>query len=171
MSTLPISIDTLAQVRETIYMSFFWRKSGENVCLGLFDAFSGQSHYASTEDEAFKAAEKFVNEAYRFNSIACIAYFNGLHYNSNKEPEAWDCDIQAMHNMRRKRLTLVQLYKTIQCIDYNTDVKGYFTPQQYQAWDRRLEYEAFMHQLQRMERRLAAHIISELDEYKAAAWG
>lgn len=169
MSTLPLSIDILAEARETIYCSYFWTQSDKDYCLGLFDAFLGtQSHRYITEKEALSAAETFVNRAYIFN---CIAYFKGAHDNSHKEPEAWDCAIRVMHNTHKRRVSLVQLYKTIQCIDYNTDAEGWFTPRKYENWDRRLDYEAFKKQLNRIEMCLASHIIGQLGEYKSATWG
>lgn len=168
MSTMPISLNALAAVRETIYLSYFWSVQEDEKPLGLFDAFLGtQSHRYVNENEALAAAETFVNRAYIFN---CIAYFKGAHDKSNKEPAEWGCTIEALKNTHKKRLSIVQLYKTVQCIDYNTDAEGWFTPEKYKQWDRRLDYEAFKKMLARLQTFLSAFIIARLDEYKAAKW-
>ena len=64
----------------------------------------------------------------------------------------------------------MQLYKTLQMIDYNTDAKGWLTDTEYENWARKKEYENFKETLKRITKYLADFLVSRTEEYKKAAW-
>lgn len=168
MSTLPISLNALAAVRDTLIASFYWRENDENHCSYLFDVFANRpSHNYVTESEAKGMVENFVNLAYIFNAIS---YFKGEQAKTNEEPDEWGCALEALKSTRGKTMTLVQLFKTIQCIDYNTDVESWLQPGEYYNWKRKYIFEEFNKTIMRINVCLGNHIIGQTEEYKAAKW-
>ncbi len=164
MSTLPLSIDRLAEVRETLKMSQFWSLNGKEFPLGLAEVLlGGESRRA---DKIENAASEFVHLAYIFN---CHGYFKGKKVND--EPLAWSDALRVIDTTDRRRLGICQFLKSLQCIDYNTDVEGWLTQEQYENWGRREQYEKFKKTLDGMINYLALHIIHfDSEEYKAAKW-
>lgn len=64
----------------------------------------------------------------------------------------------------------MQLYKTLQMIDYNTDANGWLTDSEYENWSRRIEFENFKETLKRIKSFLADFLVSRTEEYEKAAW-
>ncbi len=166
MSCIPVNIDSLVDVREMLYYSAGWREQTDNKPLQLWLALTGDYDKRS---ETAKIAVDFVEKAYIFNAIEC---FCGKHAKSNTEPEQWNDALQAMKNVRRyKLIPIMQLFKSLQFIDYNTDVAGWLTPEEYENWSRKDEYEQFKDTCARLRKFLAEFIVSRLPEYQAAKWG
>ncbi len=135
----------------------------------LYDAFSGDRSFPHAYDyETVEAkASEFVHLAYIFN---CHEYFKGKKVNG--EPLAWGDALRAIDITKRKRLKICQLLKSLQCIRYNTDVRGWLTDEQYEKWERKEHYEKFHETLQRMIHFLALHILGyDSEDYKNAKWG
>lgn len=168
MSTMPISLNALAAVRETLISSYYWRVNDDNHCAHLFDAFCGsQSHEYLDQSTAFGMVEDFVSKAWIYNAIA---YFKGKQAKSNEEPAEWNCALEALKSTNEKKMTLMQFYKTALCVDYNTDVDGWLLPDVYENWKRKDDYRKFKKTLARIMGCLSEYIICRTPEYKAAKW-
>lgn len=167
MSTLPLSIDSLAQVRETLQMSQHWHTNEKEYPCGLVAIFMNDAFPREEKVNAF--ASHFVHQAYIFNAIA---YFKGEHAKGKTEPSQWNDGLRAIDMTNAKRMGICQFLKSLQCIDYNTDVRGWLTDEQYEKWERKEQYEKFHDTLQRMIHFLALHILDyDSEEYKNAKWG
>lgn len=165
MSTMAISPKALASVRETLCVSVYWRQMDKDTPFGLQFAFSGSYHM--TEDEMRKLADEFVFMAHVFNETE---YCKGQQAKGNYYPVEFGLWKRMTENMNARRLSSVQLYKTLQMIDYNTDAIGWLTEEERQNWCMKDEFAKFKETTRRMIACLSAHIISFLDEYKEAKW-
>ena len=160
MSCMDISIKALAGVRETLKSSLYWREQSDEKPLVLGSVLR---NYRINE----KAIDNFVENAFIFNSIE---YFKGEQARNNAEPKEWGDFIYCLRNCDSERLKIVQFYKTIQMIDYNTDPKGWLSQEQYDNWCRKSEFEKFKEILHKIEHCVASFLVSRLDEYKKAEW-
>lgn len=167
MSCMAISMKALAGVRETLVCSFFWTQQSDENPLGLFEAFSGTYRRYASLPVTKQQAKEFVEKAFIFNSIE---YFKGEQAKTNSEPVEWGDYLFCLENYDSKRLSIMQLYKTLQMIDYNTEAKGWLTDSEYENWSRRVEYESFKEKLNKVRNYLARFIVSRLDKYKEAEW-
>lgn len=169
MSTLPLSIDNLANVRETLWLSQWWASDSNTKerPIMLISNFTGQ--HRNTPTKVGESVKEFVHLAYIFN---CIAYFKGEHAKGKTEPLQWNDGLRAIDMTNAERMGICQFLKTLQCIDYNTDVRGWLTDEQYEKWERKEQYEKFHDTLLRMIHFLALHILDyDSEEYKNAKWG
>lgn len=165
MSCMAISMKALAGVRETLRSSLYWNEQRDETPIGLKYVFTG-THYPSEKLTEIQAKE-FVEKAFIFNSIE---YFKGEQAKTNSEPIEWGDYLFCLKNYDGKRLSIMQLYKTLQMIDYNTEAKGWLTDSEYENWSRRVEYESFKEELKKVKNYLAQFIVSRLDKYKEAEW-
>ena len=166
MSCMPISFEALAAVRETLVSSYHWKEQTDNKPLGLHHAFTGSYGWNLTHTRTM--AQKFVECAYVFNYIE---YFKGEPARTNSEPIEWGralCHI-AKCNPSRK-MSIMQLYKTMQMIDYNTDALGWMTENERDSWTRLDDYKTFKQTIRRTISFLAEFIVSRLDDYMEAEW-
>lgn len=167
MSTLPLSIDTLAQVRETMCSATFWREHTKETPLWFCESFMGPTgYYKHDEKNVREKANEFVHLAWIFNAVA---YHRGEF--TDFEPIDWGCALHAIDITKQKRIGICQLVKTLQCIEYNTDAKGWMRPEFYNTWPRKEQYEKFHKILHEMIFVLLSHIVSYDAEYSAAKWG
>lgn len=167
MSCMAISIKALAGVRETLISSIYWREQSDETPLGLCKAFTGSDRFTVSETITRIQAQEFCEKAFIFNSIE---YFKGEQARTNSEPIEWEDFIFCLKNYDSKRLSIMQLYKTLQMIDYNTDADGWLTSSEYENWTRRFEYENFKEDLKTVENYLASFIVGRLKEYEDAEW-
>lgn len=165
MSCMAISIKALAGVRETLVSSFYWHEQTSERPLSLIHAFTGTS--CASEVLTKKQAQEFCEKTFIFNSIE---YFKGEQARTNSEPVEWGDFIFCLKNYDSKRLSIMQLYKTLQMIDYNTEAKGWLTSSEYENWARRIEYENFKENLKTVKNCLASFIVGRLKEYEDAEW-
>ena len=165
MSCMAISMKALAGVRETLRSSYYWNEQRDETPISLKYVFTG-THYPSDKLTEIQAKE-FVEKAFIFNSIE---YFKGEQARENSEPIEWGEYCFCLARCDSKRLSVMQLYKTLQMIDYNTDAKGWLTAAEYENWARKREYENFKETLKRITNYLAGFIVSRTEEYEKAAW-
>ena len=158
MSTLTISMQTLANVRETISAHAF---VVEKLVPGTL-SISQKRKYASD------AAKSFVELALLFNYME---YFKGEQARNNAEPVEWGCAVLALDLMQGEKLTDVELVKSLDCIEYNTSVESFLNTDEYMRWSRRFEFENFQTVIRGMREILYLHIVSHLPEYENAKWG
>lgn len=165
MSCMAISMKALAGVRETLRSSIYWNEQRDETPINLKYVFTGTHHPSEKLTEI--QAKEFVEKAFIFNSIE---YFKGEQARTNSEPVEWGDFIFCLKNYDSKRLSIMQLYKTLQMIDYNTEAKGWLTSSEYENWARRIEYENFKENLKTVKNCLASFIVGRLKEYEDAEW-
>lgn len=119
-------------------------------------------------EQVSKAAADFVAAAMVFN---LEEYECGKYAKMNAEPVDYKHFIKLLKFTEGKPISKAQLVKTLQCIKYNTSVKGWLTPNEYNRWARRDEYKKFHKTLDRLIGALLADLVDQLDSYKAAVWG
>ena len=165
MSCMTISMKALAGVRETLISSVYWREQYDENPLTLAHAFSGCYHPSPELTEI--QAREFVEKAFVYN---CIEYFKGEQARNNAEPIEWSDYFRCLKNYKSKRLSIIQLYKTLQMIDYNTDASGWLEKEEYENWSRKIEFENFKDTLHKVIHSLAEFLVSRTEAYKAAEW-
>lgn len=168
MSCMPISIKALAGVRETLSRSFYWKEATDEKPIFLKSAFAGAFAGNCVGEKNFNdLCSEFVEQAFIFNSIE---YYKGKQARINAEPKEWRDFIFCLKNYDSERLSVMQLYKTLQMIDYNTEPKGWMNKDEYNNWSRKEEFENFKKTLGRIISCLASHIIARTEAYEKAVW-
>jgi len=163
MSCIQISFETLAGVRETIESSLFWTSDYQETPLCIFSVFfPNSSRFNIAENRVKEKASEFVTLALSFNTIQL---------ERGKTPNYLPELQQALAEFNGKRPNIMQFYKSMQFIDYNTDVRGQMTDKEYQAWPMREQYEKFHETCERVCNRLAERFVSKMPEYENAEWG
>lgn len=169
MSTMIINIQSLANVRASLAKSFVWREDSDMTPLCLFEAFMPKtSRFMVKREQASKAAGDFVAAAMIFN---LEEYECGEFAKMNAEPVDYGYYFKTLKRTEGKPIGKAQLVKTLQCIKYNTSVKGWLTDGEYNQWSRRIEYIKFHKTLDRLIGALLADLVGQLDSYKTAVWG
>lgn len=169
MSTMVINIQSLANVRASLAKSFVWREDSDTTPLCLFEAFMPKtSRFMVKREQVSKAAGDFVAAAMIFN---LEEYERGKYAKMNAEPVDYGYYFKTLKRTQGKPIGKAQLVKTLQCIKYNTSVKGWLTPSEYNQWTRRDEYKEFHKTLDRIIGALLADLVDQLDSYKTAVWG
>ena len=169
MSTMIINIQSLANVRSSLAKSFIWREDSDTTPLCVFGAFvPNASRFMVKRVKMSQAALDFVTLALVFN----LEEYNGGKYAKiNAEPVDYKHYIETLKFTKGQPLGKAQLVKTLQCIKYNTSVKGWLTDGEYSQWSRRVEYIKFHKTLDRLIGALLADLVGQLDSYKTAVWG
>ena len=163
MSCIQISFETLAGVRETIEASKLWRDDYPETPCCLFNAFFPRSsRFDISENRVKETAAEFVTLALAFNTIE-------LH--KGETPYYLPELQQALAEFNGKRPNIMQFYKSLQFIGYNTDVRGHLTDEEYQAWPMREQYEKFHDTCERVCNMLAENFVRKMPEYENAKWG
>ena len=162
---MAISMKALAGVRETLCSSIYWNEERDETPISLKYVFTGTYHPSEKLTEI--QAKEFVEKAFTFNSIE---YFKGEHAKTNSEPVGWGDYFVCLSRFNSKRLSVMQLYKTLQMIDYNTDAKGWLTQEEYENWARKDEYEVFKSNIKDLTNFLAEFLVSRTQAYKDAEW-
>jgi len=163
MSCIQISFETLAGVRETIEASLFWTSDYQETPLCIFsEFFPNSSRFNIAGNRVKEKASEFVTLALSFNTIQL---------ERGKTPDYLPELQQALAEFNGKRPNIMQFYKSMQFIDYNTDVRGQMTDKEYQAWPMREQYEKFHETCERVCNRLAERFVSKMPEYENAEWG
>jgi hypothetical protein len=162
---MAISMKALAGVRETLRSSIYWNEERDETPISLKYVFTGTYHPSEKLTEI--QAKEFVEKAFTFNSIE---YFKGEHAKTNSEPIEWGDYFVCLSRFNSKRLSVMQLYKTLQMIDYNTDAKGWLTQEEYENWARKDEYEVFKSNIKDLTNFLAEFLVSRTQAYKDAEW-
>lgn len=169
MSTMIISIQSLANVRASLAKSFVWHEDSDTTPLCVFDAFiPNASRFQAKREKMSQAALDFVTLALVFN---LEEYSGGKYAKINAEPVDYKHFIKSLKFTTGKPISKAQLVKTLQCIKYNTSVKGWLTDGEYNQWTRRVEYIKFHKTLDRLIGALLADLVDQLDSYKTAVWG
>lgn len=169
MSTMIINIQSLANVRASLAKSFVWREDSDMTPLCVFDAFiPNGSRFQVKREKMSQAALDFVTLALVFN---LEEYSGGKYAKINAEPVDYKHFIKLLKFTKGRPIGKAQLVKTLQCIKYNTSVKGWLTDGEYNQWLRRIEYIKFHKTLDRLIGALLADLVGQLDSYKTAVWG
>lgn len=161
MSCLQISDRALAGVSTTIISASFWREQTEGQPLSFYHYITGE--YSNTEERAKDCAKTFVYFSMLFNYME-------LEGGELKSTDVFNADLERVWNKVQDRLSVMQLLKTLQMIDYNTDVKGQMEQEQYDNWSLKSEYESYKKHLDETISYLAEFIVSRMPEYRAAKW-
>lgn len=168
MSTMILSIQSLANVRDALAASYFWKEDGDYTPLCLFGAFMpNENRFTVKQEQVKKMADEFVRLAYIFN---VEEIFKGRFAKKGCEPVALGAELYDLKNQQGKRLSSVQLLKTLQFIEYNTHAKGWLTDAEFNGWSRRDEYIDFHNKINAIIYALMDSIISKTKEYKDAKW-
>ena len=169
MSTMIISIKSLANVRASLAKSFVWREDSDMTPLCLFEAFMPKtSRFMVKREQVSKAAGDFVAAAMIFN---LEEYECGKFAKMNAEPVDYGYYFKTLKRTKGEPLGKVQLLKTLEFISYNTLVKGWLTGDEFNQWSRRDEYKKFHKTIDRLIHALLHDLVSKTEEYKAAVWG
>lgn len=169
MSTMIISIQSLANVRASLAKSFIWREDSDTTPLCVFSAFMpNASRFMVKREQVSKAAADFVRLAMVFN---LEEYERGKYAKTNAEPVDYGYYFKTLNRTKGEPLGKVQLLKTLEFISYNTLVKGWLTGDEFNQWSRRDEYKKFHKTIDRLIHALLHNLVSKTEEYKAAVWG
>ena len=117
--------------------------------------FSGNSIYDI--ERLNDKIRQWITEAYRFNQLA---------YNYRYKVQEPVLEYEAG---TAKKITLIECYKLLQCIIYNSDVDSYMEPADYEQ-QHKAEHEAWRETGRALLRFMASHIVEHLDDYQAASW-
>lgn len=163
MSCIQISFETLAGVRETIEATRFWRDDYPDTPCCLFDAFfPNQSIFSITENRVKETAAEFVALALAFNTIE-------LHH--GETPYFLPQLQQALAEFHGKRPNIMQFFKSMMFISYNTSAAGWINENEYKSWPMREQYEKFHKTCDRVIKALAVDFVSRTTEFENAKWG
>lgn len=157
MSCMQISMKAIASVRDTIIASYY---RGDNLYFNLLGFFG-------TEEDVKSYAKRFAEDIYIFNDIE---RGKSELAKRNEKPDYWQLYLDALNEHHGNRLEDVQLFKTLMCIEYNTDVVCNLTSKEYLDWELKNEYELFTGWLKKLMSSLAVRIICEMPEFKKAQW-
>lgn len=118
--------------------------------------FSGNDIYQI--EKYNNAVTAWIAESFRFNQIAYMYRYNRhdeflLDYQTALEP---------------KSITLVQCYKFLQCIIYNSDIDSYMESANFERF--KPEFEAWQAQGIKLLHFIASHIVEHSDDYNEAKW-
>lgn len=127
-------------------------------CLGVSDLRTPMSI-----DNMFKAIDDFVREAYYWN---CASYELRYHKDCVPTDEEWNC----ICNMG-KIVSKAQLFKTLSCIDYNSDIRDYMGDDEYWRCHWREDFENWRVKLNNLIRAVAESIAWERCDEEGCEWG
>lgn len=112
--------------------------------------------------------QEFTLLLYKYNWIAVDRY-NGQRTWNEDEENAFRNAINS--NYDGNEVNIFQALKTLQCFEYNiADIDGYELTYWLTQYEK-AEYEKVKRCLSGLIGILSGHIISQMDEYKSAAWG
>lgn len=114
-------------------------------------------------DMMFDAIDKFVRECYKWN---CKAF--SMRYDEECEPT--DAEWKNICNLGNV-VSKAQLFKTLACIDYNSDCDGIVGSKVYETCEWREEFEKFRKTLDRLRSDVAESIARELADKEGCEWG
>ena len=163
MSCMTISKEALIGVRETLNDSLNWKERSDEQITSLPFVFSKNRKNAEKFEEE---TQKFITDAFIFNQFELTKGDKEVNENLG-----W-CEkyIQCLRKEEGKRMTIIQFLKTLQMIDYNTDVRGWIEDEEYETWRLRKDYENFKMKINELISHIAQFIVSNLPEYNNAKW-
>lgn len=163
MSCMTISKEALIGVRETLNDSLNWKERSDEQITSLPFVFSKNRKNAEKFEEE---TQKFITDAFIFNQFELTKGDEEVNENLG-----W-CEkyIQYLRKEEGKRMTIIQFLKTLQMIDYNTDVRGWIKDEEYETWRLRKDYENFKMKINELISHIAQFIVSNLPEYNNAKW-
>lgn len=163
MSCITISKEALIGVRETLNDSLNWKETTKDQTPELSFIFSKNRNDVKKFEEE---TQKFITDAFIFNQFELTKGDKEVNENLG-----W-CEkyIQDLKEQEGNRITLIQFFKTLQMIDYNTDARGWIEDKEYETWARRKEYENFKTKINELISHVAQFIVARLQEYDDAKW-
>ncbi len=163
MSCMTISKEALIGVRETLNDALNWKERSDEQITSLPFVFSKNRKNAEKFEEE---TQKFITDAFIFNQFELTKGDEEVNENLG-----W-CEkyIQYLRKEEGKRMTIIQFLKTLQMIDYNTDVRGWIKDEEYETWRLRKDYENFKMKINELISHIAQFIVSNLPEYNNAKW-
>lgn len=163
MSCITISKEALIGVRETLNNSLNWKETTKEQMPKLSFIFSKNRNDVKKFEEE---TQKFMTDAFIFNQFELTKGDKEVNENLG-----W-CEKYLLYLRKQEgnRMTLIQFFKTLQMIDYNTDARGWIEDKEYETWARRKEYENFKTKINELISHIAQFIVANLPEYANAKW-
>lgn len=164
MSCITISKEALIGVRETLNDSLNWKKVSDEQMRSLPFVFSNK--HRKDKEKFEEETQKFITDAFIFNQFELTKGDKEV----NENLGWYEKYIQDLKEQEGNRMTLIQFFKTLQMIDYNTDARGWIDDKEYETWARRKEYENFKTKINELISHVAQFIVARLQEYDDAKW-
>lgn len=160
---MTISKEALIGVRETLNDSLNWEETTKEQMSELSFIFSKNRNDVKKFEEE---TQKFMTDAFIFNQFELTKGDKEVNENLG-----W-CEkyIQYLRKQEGNRMTLIQFFKTLQMIDYNTDARGWIEDEEYETWTMRKDYENFKMKINELISNVAKFIVRRLPEYDNAKW-
>ena len=163
MSCITISKEALIGVRETLNDSLNWKETTKEQMPELSFIFSKNRKDVEKYEEE---TQKFITDAFIFNQFELTKV-----YKEAKLISGWHNPyFQELRKQEGNRMTIIQFLKTLQMINYNTEVMGCLTAKEYETWRLRKDYENFKIKINELISHVAQFIVNRLPEYKKAKW-
>lgn len=163
MSCMTISKEALIGVRETLNDSLNWKETTKEQMPKLSFIFSKNRNDVKKFEEE---TQKFMTDAFIFNQFELTKGDKEVNENLG-----WlEKYIQYLRKQEGNRMTLIQFFKTLQMIDYNTDARGWIEDEEYETWTMRKDYENFKMKINELISNVAKFIVHRLPEYDNAKW-
>lgn len=161
MSVLVLSLESFGNVRKTLG-SIYLREEPHsvNVCriLGV-----GDMHHPAAIDKMFDAIDNFVRDCYKWN---CLAY--SMRYKEECEPTETEFEIIRKSG---KIVSKAQVFQTLSCIDYNSDIRDYLYEDEYEKCEWHDEFEQWHKKLDDLCRAVAESVACEKADEEGCTWG
>lgn len=163
MSCMTISKEALIGVRETLNDSLNWKETTKEQMPELSFIFSkNRNDIKKFEEET----QDFIFDAFYYNQCELMKGYEEVNLISGW----YNPYFQELRKQEGNRMTIIQFLKTLQMINYDTEVKGCLTAKEYEAWGLRKDYENFKMKINELISNVAQFIVANLQEYDSAKW-
>lgn len=163
MSCITISKEALIGVRETLNDSLNWEETTKEQMPELSFIFSkNRNDIKKFEEET----QDFIFDAFYYNQCELMKGYEEVNLISGW----YNPYFQELRKQEGNRMTIIQFLKTLQMINYDTEVKGCLTAKEYEAWGLRKDYENFKMKINELISNVAQFIVANLPEYANAKW-
>lgn len=163
MSCMTISKEALIGVRETLNDSLNWKETTKEQMPELSFIFSkNRNDVKKFEQET----QDFIFDAFYYNQCELMKGYEEVNLISGW----YNPYFQELRKQEGNRMTIIQFLKTLQMINYDTEVKGCLTAKEYEAWGLRKDYENFKMKINELISNVAQFIVANLPEYANAKW-
>lgn len=163
MSCMTISKEALIGVRETLNDSLNWKETTKEQMPELSFIFSkNRNDIKKFEEET----QDFIFDAFYYNQCELMKGYEEVNLISGW----YNPYFQELRKQEGNRMTIIQFLKTLQMINYDTEVKGCLTAKEYEAWGLRKDYENFKMKINELISNVAQFIVANLQEYDSVKW-
>lgn len=124
------------------------------------------NHYAYNNiigmpKEVKKDPKKFVSDCEKYHEMTFAA---------KRKDDVTKVTVTDSSEHKGEYISDGQILKSIECISYNIDIKGWMTTSQYDMLPFKEEYENFLRNLNELEMFFMARLAYQTDEYQKAKW-